>query len=77
MIVTMYYDEHGPAHFHVRYGSHKASIAIESGSLFEGELPPRALGLIVEWAALHRTELLEDWERARSLQPLSPVAPLE
>ena len=41
--------------------------AVDSKSahpLLEGELLPRALGLVVEWAALHRQELLDDWNLA-------------
>lgn len=48
MIITMFYDDHAPPHFHVRYGEHKAIIAIESLALLEGYLPPRALGLVAE-----------------------------
>ena len=48
MIITMFYDDHAPPHFHVRYGEHKAIIGIESLALLEGYLPPRALGLVAE-----------------------------
>jgi hypothetical protein len=51
MIVQMYYNDHEPPHFHVRYAGQKALIAIETLSLLRGDLPPRALGLITEWAA--------------------------
>ncbi|WP_422717979.1 DUF4160 domain-containing protein [Gaiella occulta] len=34
-----------------------------------GSLPHRALALVVEWAALHREELLGNWERARREEP--------
>jgi len=73
----MYYNDHAPPHFHVRYGGEKATVAIETLTVLEGKLSPRALGLVVEWAALHRTELIEDWELARAQQPLRPVPPLE
>jgi hypothetical protein len=77
MIVAMYYNDHGPPHFHVRYGRHQATIAIDPIALLEGRLPPRALGLAIEWATLHRSELLVDWEKARRLEPLDPIDPLE
>lgn len=48
MIITMFYNDHAPPHFHVRYGEHKAIMAIDSLMLLEGHLPPRALGLVVE-----------------------------
>ena len=73
----MYYNDHEPPHFHVRYSGQKALIAIETLSLLRGDLPPRALGLIMEWAALHRKELIEDWNLARHEAQLKPIAPLE
>jgi len=42
-----------------------------------GSLSPRALALVGAWAALHRDELLEDWEQARQMVPLLPIAPLD
>lgn len=77
IIITMYFNEHNPPHFHARYGEHKAEIAIETLSLIAGCLPPRVLGLVMEWAALHRAELLEDWELARRHAELKKIAPLE
>jgi len=28
MIITMYYKDHAPPHFHVRYGEYRASIGL-------------------------------------------------
>jgi len=42
-----------------------------------GRLSPRVMGLVVEWALLHRDELLEDWRLARESAPLKRIAPLE
>jgi hypothetical protein len=39
--------------------------------------PPRARALVVEWAALHREELLDNWALLRARRPPHPVAPLE
>ncbi len=77
IVVAMFYSDHPPPHFHVRYGAHRASVAIDPPALLAGRLPPRALGLVIEWASRHRHELLVDWERARKRQPLLPVEPLE
>ncbi|HEY1932483.1 MAG TPA: DUF4160 domain-containing protein [Acetobacteraceae bacterium] len=52
IIVMMFYDDHAPPHFHVRYGGQKAIVAIESLAILDGGLPPRALGLVMEWATL-------------------------
>lgn len=77
IIITMYFNEHNPPHFHARYGDHRAEIAIETLSIIAGRLPPRALGLVMEWAALRRQELMEDWELARRQVELKRIAPLE
>jgi hypothetical protein len=33
--------------------------------------------MVAEWAALHRKELLDNWERARRGRPLRTITPLE
>lgn len=55
----------------------KAEIAIETLAVIAGRLPPRVLGLVMEWAALHRSELMEDWDLARRQADLKKIAPLE
>lgn len=77
IIITMYYNDHPPPHFHVRYNQEKALINIENLSILEGKLTPRILGLVIEWAAIHQTELLENWQRAREQNPLEKIEPLE
>jgi hypothetical protein len=49
-VIRMFFDEHAPPHFHAQYGEFKASIDIRSLSLIEGELPRRALVLVLDWA---------------------------
>jgi hypothetical protein len=41
IIITMYYSEHPPPHFHVRYGEHKAVVSVDPPALIRGILPPR------------------------------------
>lgn len=77
VVVTMHDDDHSPAHFHVRYEQRRAAIGIRPLRVLVGDLPPRVLGFITEWAALHETELLEDWRLAREQQPLRRIAPLQ
>jgi len=73
----MFNAEHSPPHFHVRYNEFKAAISIKNLSLIEGKLPPKVLGLVVEWASLHQAELLRNWELAQKHLPLKPILPLE
>ena len=68
MIIQMYWRDHAPPHFHVRYNEFEGAIAIETGELIGGKLPPTARRLASEWAARHRDELLANWERGRNRQ---------
>ncbi len=77
IVIRMFYNDHQPPHFHALYGGRLGRVGIETLTLLEGSLPPRALGLIIEWAAFHRSELMENWERARKRQPLQKIQPLE
>ena len=77
IVVQMYYNDHEPPHFHVRYSGQRALIAIHDLAILRGHLSPRALDLVVEWATLHRAELLEDWRLARQEAELKPIPPLE
>ncbi len=77
IVIRMYYNDHKPPHFHAHYGEHQVELTIETFEILNGKLPTRVLGLVLEWAALHRDELRSDWERARQGEPLEPIQPLE
>jgi hypothetical protein len=57
IIITMYYRDRDPPHFHAVYGEHQAQIVISTLEPLFGELPGRALRLVREWADLHRAGL--------------------
>ncbi len=76
IVIRMFWDDHNPPHFHAFYAGEEALVSIHTLSLFAGQLPPRALGLVVEWATLHHQELLDDWQRARGQEPLRKIDPL-
>jgi hypothetical protein len=77
IIIAMFYDDHNPPHFHARYGEYKASIRIDDFAVLDGYLPPRALGLVMEWADIHKKELTADWILARENKPPVPIEPLK
>ncbi len=77
IIIKMYYDEHYPPHFHAEYGEFQALIRIEDFTLMRGKLPPRVLGFVMEWMAIHKDELLEEWSLAREDKPLYKIKPLD
>ena len=76
IVVGMFFNEHGPPHFHAVYGEHKITVEIQSGHV-TGEFPTRALRLVLEWASLHEQELVANWKRARRREPLARIEPLE
>jgi hypothetical protein len=76
IIIAMFYDDHNPPHFHARYGKDGVAIEITSLRLLEGQIPARALGLVMEWALQHQKELLQDWSLAKNNKPLKKIAPL-
>jgi len=77
MVVAMYYNDHAPPHFHVRYGKQKALMGLNPVELLEGKLSPKARTLVFEWAQGHHNELMADWELARQQAPLNKIEPLE
>ena len=76
IVISMNFEDHAPPHFHARYGEHKARVAIEDADVLAGSLPPRVLGLVVEWTAIHRSELYRDWMLAVNRQALDAIEPL-
>lgn len=76
IVISMYYDEHNPPHFHARYRNFKISVEIESG-IVSGKFPKRALRAVLDWHELYKNELMKDWFLALKNQPLNKIEPLE
>jgi hypothetical protein len=76
IVIKMFHYDHAPPHFHAEYGDSAMLIAIETLGVIAGELPPRATGMVMEWAAAHQDELRLAWENARAMEPLGRIAPL-
>jgi len=73
IVIAMYYREHGVPHFHALYAGYEASIAIGTLKILRGDLPPRALRLVKQWAAMHQNELLRDWNLAEQGEVLESI----
>ena len=76
IVIKMYFGDHVPPHFHAEYAEFEARIAIDTLAVLSGNLPARAMGLVIEWATLHRDDLQIQWQRAIALQALSRIDPL-
>jgi hypothetical protein len=77
ILIQMFWREHAPPHFHAIYGEHEALIDIRTLEVMQGRLPKRALAMVLEWAAQHRPELMEDWILCQSRQLPKTIEPLE
>jgi hypothetical protein len=76
IIIQMFSRDHAPPHFHAAYGDYEAIIEIRTLEVIRGQLPRRALVLVLEWAQDHRAELLEDWDLCARKQPPKKIDPL-
>jgi hypothetical protein len=77
ILIRMFFNDHAPPHFHAEYGEFKAIIDIQNLGIIEGSLPRRAQQLVLDWAELHQTELLEDWTLCMEKQQPNQIAPLQ
>ena len=76
IIIRMYFGDHNPPHFHAIYQEFTAEYDINTLAAINGNLPSRAHALVLEWASLHRTELLEDWQLASEMKEIKKIEPL-
>ena len=77
ILIQMFWQEHAPPHFHALYGEFEALIDIRTLEVIRGSFPRRALSLVMEWAAQHRNELMEDWKLCETKQSPYKIPPLE
>ena len=76
ILIQMFFQDHAP-HFHALYAEHEALIDIRSLKVMDGQLPPRALALVMEWAEAHQNELMEAWDLCARNQMPNKIAPLK
>jgi hypothetical protein len=77
ILIQMFWEEHAPPHFHAMYGEHEVLIDIRTLEILKGSLPRRALSMVLEWASLHRQELLDDWNLCQLREHPRKIEPLE
>ena len=76
ILIQMYFGDHVPPHFHALYAEFEALINIETFEVIHGELPSRAMALVLEWAQQHRDELRRDWDLCVQNQTPVKISPL-
>jgi hypothetical protein len=77
IMIQMFWADHAPPHFHALYAEYEVLIDIKTLEIIEGNMPRRALALTLEWASLHRSELLEDWNLCEQNQTPKKISPLQ
>lgn len=74
--ILMYFNDHNPPHFHVRYDEYRAVFRIADLMMTDGRLPGRVTALVLEWANQHRQELLDNWNSIRESGEYETIEPL-
>jgi len=77
IIIRMYFGDHNPPHFHAIYQEATAEYDINTLAVLRGSLPARAHAMVLEWASLHREELLENWKLAVEKKEINKIEPLQ
>lgn len=76
IVIAMYFDDHGPPHFHARHADGAAKIRIDTLETIDSTLGRRQLRFVLAWAELHQDELFENWRLARAGETLNEIEPL-
>lgn len=76
IIIRMYFGDHNPPHFHAIYQEDTAEYDINTLTVLRGSLPARAHAMVLEWASIHRLELIEDWKLAIEKKEIKKIEPL-
>jgi hypothetical protein len=71
----MFWRDHAPPHFHALYGECEPLIDLRDFRVIRGSFPRRAMALVLEWAADHCQELMEDWNLCSRMQTPKAIEP--
>lgn len=76
IIILMNYKDHLPPHFHAVYNEYEIIVGIQDGEI-KGNMPARALRIILEWWEINKDALMDRWEKSRASLPLEKIEPLK
>ena len=77
ILIYMYFNEHPPAHFHVKHNEFRAQIAIATLEIIDGQLPPKQLRMVKQWAKAHQEELMKNWLSLQETGNFDKIMPLK
>ena len=69
--------QYNPPHFHAEYQGEQAEYNINTLEVIVGKISKRANALVLEWASIHREELMEFWEKAKVPTSIGKILPLK
>ena len=73
--INMYYGDHNPPHFHVKYNEYEYFFFIKDLNILEWGLPKKVEKFVLSWAELYQEELFQNWGLALKEKPLKPILP--
>ncbi len=76
IIISMYYDDHNPPHFHAQFDDFEAIFNFE-GEILTGDFPSGKKRLVAAWVEIHRDELAANWKLAKAGQALYRIDPIK
>ena len=76
IIISMFGGDHNPPHLHIKYGHYRAIYTIKNG-VIKGEIPINVMKKVVDWAEIHKDELLENWELLKAGNNANKIEPLK
>ncbi len=71
----MYFGDHNPPHFHVKYNEYECFVSIIDFKIIEGSLPKKVEKLVTAWAEMYQEDLMKNWELSLQEKPLIPILP--
>ncbi len=79
IIIRMYCGnaEHNPPHFHAYYQEYTATYDIVQEAFLSGNLPSKQSKIVEAWAAIHKDDLIADWQLATNGELPLPIEPLK
>jgi len=80
IVVRMYFfddRQHHVPYLHAEYAEYRAVMAIDTGEVLAGELPPAKLRLVLAWIEIHRDELVANWQLTVNGEDVFRIDPLK
>jgi len=77
IVIRMAFIRAFTAHFHAIYGQWELIVGIAPLRIIQGDAPGRVRDMVLEWAAEHQRELIDDWNRCSVAIPPLPIRPLQ